>query len=225
LTKPTLHITVIFFCFFLSFLANGQVTSVKKKKAIFMGIGGASYNGDLGQGYGSSSLLFSFGLKLNTEKRLNGNFNVNIGAVTGQELDYVFNGNDPDATPNSYFNTSFFSLNYEAQFNILDQPNLKIYLSQGVGLIRFQPKDEFSNDLSTQAVTRPLGETYRNLTFVLPTQFGFNYILSNGLIIGFQSGLLSPITDYIDNISKWGNKSGNDNIITARIHFYFPIKF
>jgi len=113
--------------FLLSINCLGQ-DRVLKKKEIFVGIGSARYNGDLGNGYGAGSLLFSLGVKLNTEKRLHGNFNISIGSITGNELDYSFD-NDASATPNTSFSSTIIGLNYELQFNIIDKQNLKVYFS------------------------------------------------------------------------------------------------
>ena len=198
----------------------------RKKKEIHFGLGPASYSGDLGGAYSSSSLLVNFGLKLNREKKLNGNFKISIGRVTGQELDYMsFDNSGVTATPNTFFKTNFFGLNYEAQYNFVDRDKIKVYLSQGIGLFRFEPQDQSGQNLIDLPDTRPLGETYRNLAIQLPTQIGVKYYLPNDFALGIQAGFINPITDHIDNLGVWGNKNGNDNILSVQFQIHVPISF
>ncbi|MFY0625253.1 MAG: hypothetical protein JXR07_03080 [Reichenbachiella sp.] len=206
----------------LTFQVDAQDSLNHHSKEVFVGVGMASYNGDLGDGYQSGSLLGVVGIKLNNKKKLNSNFNITFGQISGQELDYAFEPN-PSATPNTYFSSSFISFNYDLQFNFIDLPKLKVYLSQGVGLMRYEAKDQFSNSLLDQTNTRAVGEEYRNLTVVLPTQLGFKYKLPNDFGLGLQAGFYNTMTDYIDNISQWGNKEGNDNIFSIRFQLSVPL--
>lgn len=210
----------------LSHLVVGQSSDsvVVKRKEIHLGIGPASYSGDLGNPYKGSSLLVTIGLKLNKNKKFNGNFRLSIGTVTGQELDY--STTDPSgaaATPNTFFRSSFIGLNYEAHYNFVDKERLKVYISQGVGFFRFRPENAEGEDLLDLPSTRPLGESYRNLTFQLPTQLGAKYYLPREFALGFQLGLINPITDHLDNLGKWGNKNGNDNVFTVQFQVSVPL--
>lgn len=193
-----------------------------KKRDLFIGVGMTSYKGDLGSGYSSPALMGVVGIKLNNQKRLNGNLNFSFGSVSGQQLDYKYEG-DSEATPNSYFNTSLIAFNYDLQFNIFDREKFKLYFSQGIGFARFNVKDEFGNSLKDQSNTRAFGEDYGNITVFLPTLLGFKYILPNDFGIGIQGGFYNLMTDYIDNISQWGNKSGNDNLLSVRFQLSIPI--
>ncbi len=214
---------ILSLCFGLTSQGLAQ-EHIKKKKELSLGMGASSYNGDLGDGYQAGSLMGSVGIKLNSEKRLHGNFHLIFGAVSGQELDYHFPG-DEAATPNTYFSSNYFGAHYELTFNIVNKEKLKCFLSQGVGFIRFQPKDQYGEKLVDQPVTREFGEDYRNIAIILPTHLGIRYKLNNGYWVGLQTGFLNPMTDYLDNISRWGNKSGNDNIWDNRLLLFIPIKF
>ncbi|SMD33064.1 hypothetical protein SAMN04488029_1428 [Reichenbachiella faecimaris] len=197
-----------------------------KKKEIHLGVGPAYYSGDLGNAHSSGSLLFNFGIKLNKNKKLNGNIKISLGSVTGQELDYSTTDNSGiRATPNTFFESSFFGLNYEAHYNFIHKEKIKVYLSQGIGLFRFNPKDESGNSLIDQPDTRPLGESYRNLIIQLPTQVGAKYYLPNDFALGIQLGFINPITDHIDNLGIWGNKNGNDNILSIQFEIHAPVSF
>lgn len=209
-----------------SFLWAQDSTRVNKQKELFIGLGSGHYRGDLGNQFGSGQALFNIGIKLNNNKKLNGNFSLNIGSISGNELDYTFDDDSGISTnPNTYFKTTFFSINYEAQYNIVDKKKFKLYLSQGIGVLRFIPRDEFENDLSDNTESRSLNETYRNLAVMLPTSIGIKYILPNNMGIGFQSGFYNSLTDYLDNISVWGQNDGNDNILNFRLHLYVPVNF
>ncbi|MEP2024895.1 MAG: hypothetical protein ABJH98_14145 [Reichenbachiella sp.] len=213
-------------CLLASYESQSQDSLQRKRKEIHVGIGPAFYSGDLGSAYSSGSLLFNFGLKLNKDKKLNGNIKVAIGSISGQELDYTTTDNTGiTATPNTYFKTSFFGLNYEAQYNFVHREQLKVYISQGIGLFRFNPKDQYDNDLIDQPDTRPIGESYRNMIIQLPTQLGAKYYLPNDFAFGIQFGFINPITDYLDNLGIWGNKNGNDNILSIQFEIHAPISF
>ncbi|MDW3209162.1 MAG: hypothetical protein R8N23_04805 [Reichenbachiella sp.] len=217
-----------FLAFSFLFALDGwsQDSLTQKTREIHFGVGPASYSGDLGKAYSSSSLLFNIGFKLNKDKKLNGNFRLSIGSVTGQELDYSTTDNSGvPATPNTFFKSAFLGLNYEAHYNFVDKKKYKVYLSQGIGLFRFNPKDESDNSLIDMPDTRSLGENYRNLIIQLPTQLGAKYYLPNDFAVGVQFGFMNPITDYLDNLGVWGNKNGNDNILAIQFEIHAPISF
>jgi hypothetical protein len=219
--SKTLFITIAFL--FLSFYLKAQDSQVKQKE-IHIGVGPAAYSGDLGNGYNGASMMFNAGLSFNKHRKLNGNLRLSIGSVTGQELDYSLNdGTGVAATPNSFFKSNFIGFNFEGHLHIIQKERFRLYVSQGIGIFRFNPKDEFSNSLLDQSETRPLGESYRNIALQIPTQIGAKYYLLNDFAIGFQVGFINPITDYLDNLSAWGNKNGNDNILSLQFQLHIPL--
>ncbi|UII29380.1 hypothetical protein LVD15_13400 [Fulvivirga maritima] len=179
----------------------------------------SAYNGDLSQ-YDQYGALFHIGLQLNKNRKFNGNFNLGIGSVRGENSQFRLNDN-LEATPNRYFKTSYLFINYDLHYNIIKKEQVIVYISQGIGLFRFNPKDEDGNNLSDQSNTRNSDETYSNLTLMLPTSVGAIYFLPNEWGVGFQAGLLNTMTNYIDNISELGD-GGNDNILEFRLAFYVP---
>lgn len=222
--KNLISSILILACVLVSQNASAQDSLKRKRKEIYLGIGPVSYSGDLGKAYSGSSLLFTAGIKFNKDKKLNGNVKISIGSVTGQELDYttVDNTGVP-ATPNTFFKSTFIGLNYEAHFNFINKENIKVYLSQGIGLFRFDPRDEEDNRLTDLPDTRPIGESYRNVVIQLPTQLGAKYYLPNDFAIGVQVGFINPITDHLDNLAIWGNKNGNDNILSFQFQIHAPL--
>ncbi|MCZ6900504.1 MAG: hypothetical protein O7F74_09725, partial [Bacteroidetes bacterium] len=45
----------------------------------------------------------------------------------------------------------------------------------------------------------------------------------NGFGFGLQTGYLNTTTDFLDNISQWGNKKGNDNVLVTKFSFVISL--
>ncbi|MDN5202945.1 hypothetical protein QQ008_16265 [Fulvivirgaceae bacterium BMA10] len=193
-------------------------------KLIYGGIGASAYSGDLAK-FEKWSSSFYLGLKFNNSKRINGNVTFTFGSVTGQNSNYVFQTSQGPATPNKFFKTEFISLNYDLQVNFIKKKNFIAFISQGIGLSSFDPQDEFFNKLIDQLETREEDESYSSISLILPTQLGIIYLFDNGYGFGAKIGFINSATDYLDNIGLWGNKSGNDNILSVKFLFYVPIEF
>jgi len=209
----------------LSINLYGQTDSLRKKE-IFIGIGPAAYKGDLSNSYDKWSMVFNLGIKFNRFRKFNGNFNLSIGQVIGQNIDYAFDdGSGVGTAPNSFVTTKLVGLNYELHYNIIHKENFKLYLSQGIGILRFDPKNEFNESLTDLPSSRAIGEVYGNIAIYFPTQIGILYSLPNEYSFGFQMGYWGTATDYLDNISQWSETTGNDNIFSARFEIHIPISF
>lgn len=185
------------------------------------GISPVSYKGDLSQGYQKWTSAFQAGFKKNVKKRLNGHFNLMVGTITGQNPVYGY----PNATPNQYFKTNFAALNYDLQYNLIKTSHFILYISQGIGLMRFNVKDDRNENLSDKFSTRAKNETYNNIAFIFPQHIGFMYFLKNNYGAGVQVGRLTPATDYLDNISKLSTYKKPDNILAVRFSFIVPVTF
>lgn len=200
--------------------------SLAKKKELILGFGPAAYKGDLSTSYDKWTSVFHIGIKFNRFKKVNGNFNLSIGTVTGENISYSFdNGRSPSPTPNRFFRSELVGLNYELHYNIINKDKFKLFISQGVGMLRYNPQDQFYDNLLDQPSTRALGETYGNVTIFFPTQLGFLYYLPNHFSIGMQGGFWGTTTDYLDNISQWSNQGGKDNILSLRFEVHVPVQF
>ncbi len=191
-----------------------------------IGIGPTAYRGDLYENYRKWSSAVHIGLKFNRKHRINGHLNLAIGSVTGQNAAYAFTGeSETTPQPNRFFKTSFIAVNYDLQINLIKTPRWIVYVSQGIGFMRFNPEDEYKNSLQGQLTSRPTDETYGNVTLLLPTQAGALYLFPNGYGAGVQAGWANPQTDYLDNISQWGNRSRKDNVFWAKFQFVAPLVF
>jgi hypothetical protein len=211
----------ILILFLLPFSAFAQIDKVSK--FLEVGISPLSYKGDLSQGYQKWTSAFHIGLKRNTKKRMNGHFNLMIGTVNGQNGNYSFPSST--AIPNQFFKSSLMSFNYDVQYNLIKKDHFILYISQGIGLIRFTPKDEDNNDLSDKFNTRAKNETFNNIAFMFPQSIGCMYFLKNNYGVGFQLGRLTPTTDYIDNISQLSEYSKPDNILMVKFSVIAPLSY
>jgi len=207
-----------------SWAALAQSTQVKE--FLIIGASANAYNGDLGDAFDKWASSAHIGFKFNMKKRFNGSINLSIGNITGQEVDYAFEGNSSvPPTPNTFFKTRIFSVNYEFQYNLIKHGPWIVYLSQGIGFLSFNPKNQFSQDLSDIPKTRAPGETFSNTSIFFPSQLGAVYLFKNGFGFELKTGLMNTTTDYLDNISQWGNEGGNDNILMVKFSVYAPLSF
>jgi hypothetical protein len=180
------------------------------------------YLGDLQASFPVYTGAVSLGMQLNRGKRLNGSFELSYGSISGQDTDYTYS-HDETATPNPFFSSTIFGAHYNLHFNILKKKTYTLYLSQGLGLLRYMPVDDLGRKLQDRFETRAANEVYSNSSIMLPSNLGLMYLLPNQWGLGMQLGYLNSITDYLDNISQWGNKSGNDNILRVRFAVHVPI--
>jgi hypothetical protein len=224
-TNKWFCVSCIIACFY-SVQAQQSEEVKEVSRFLEIGVSANAYRGDLSTQHPKWSSAFHAGLKLNFKKRLNSHLNLAIGTIMGQNPDYVFVSEmNPAPSPNLFFKTNFISANYDLQLNLLKYKGFIVYLSQGIGLIRYEPKDDTNETLQNKFDTRAANETYGNVSLMLPTQAGINYILKNGYGIGLQAGWLNPQTDYIDNISQWGNRQKKDNTFMVRFAFMIPLTY
>jgi hypothetical protein len=184
-----------------------------------LGVSGNAYKGDLSN-YQKWSACYHLGLKFNRNRLINSRLGVSLGFITGENRFYTFAG----GTPNNFFRSSVFALDYELHINLIKRPSFAVYLTQGIGLFRFQVLNEEGEDLFNRLDSRADGETFANNVFFLPTGIGASYLLKNGYGIGLQANILNVQSDYLDNISLWGTQSGNDNVMRFKFFVYAPLK-
>jgi hypothetical protein len=207
--------------------AKGTQESDQPQKASFieLGLSGNASKTDLATSYQRWTPGMHLNLQLYQKKRFNGSFNISYGSVISQNLrpDYVEEMAE-NAAPVNYVNTSFFTINYGLQLNLLKKERYRLFVGQGVGVIKIYPKDIEGNNLAQASRTRASNESYSNVSIFLPTQLGFNYFLNNGYGLGLTATWLNPATDYVDNLSQLGTKAGNDNILSYRFSLLVPLK-
>ena len=187
------------------------------------GLSANAYSGDLSS-YTKWSSVFHFGLRFNKAYRINSRIGISTGFLTGENRFYTFDdGSEPKPSPNTFFRSNIFSFEYELMYNIIKKRNFMLYISQGIGLMRFVVKNAQGDNLFDLQNTRALDETYGNFAFMLPTGIGTNYILKNGFGLGVHASFINTQSDYLDNISQWGNKVGNDNAFRFKVFVMIPV--
>ncbi|PKQ66586.1 hypothetical protein [Raineya orbicola] len=184
-----------------------------------IGVSGNAYKGDLAQRYESFSSALHLGVKFAKKKRWNAHLNIGIGSVRGQNYAYEF---DENSRPNLFFRANIFTFQIDLQYNFIRKKRWIAYFSQGLGLMRYMPKNENGERLQNLLTTRAVGEIYGNITAILPTSIGGVFLLKNGYGVGLQLSWLRPTTDYLDNISAWGKTQGADKIFLIKGHISVP---
>lgn len=184
-----------------------------------IGLSGNAYKGDLAQKYELFSSALHLGVKFAKKKRWNAHLNISIGSVRGQNYAYEF---DENSRPNLFFRSNIFAFQIDLQYNFIRKRYWIAYISQGIGLMRYMPKNENGERLQNLFITRPMGEIYGNITAIFPTSLGTIFLLKNGYGVGVQVSWLRPTTDYLDNISAWGKTQGSDKIFLIKGHISVP---
>ena len=203
--------------------AFGQAGSLSFPAHLNVGISHNAYRGDLGNGYQSGGLAVNLSYIFSHSKKLHGGLHAALGTFSGYEL----SGTSPDfgaeVLPNTYFRSSFVSVHYSLQYDIIRRERWLLHVRQGLGIMRFNPKDEFGNALPDNPETRAENENYGTAAAVFPMQAGINYYLPNRLGIVLKVGWLNTTTDYLDNISQLGDKANNDNVLQMILQVQVPL--
>jgi len=169
-------------------------------------------------------LAFQSSLLFDHQRRLHGGVPTSYGTLTGQaQSERVFN---PDEnTPNRFFKTTFFSVQYALEYDIVRRDNNVVYLSQGLGFVYFSPNEQFGESLPADLSTRAPNETYGSVAAMLPTHLSINYFFPNRFGIGTKAGFANYLTGYTDNASQLGQVDGNDNALHVQFLFFVPASF
>ena len=215
--------------FLLLIFTFSSITSISMaqnsmpNRFVELGFSTNSYKGDLSHSYQQWANGLQIGILLNKKKRFNGHFNLMVGSAIAQNPNYFFDdGSNPQPTPNNYARIRLFAVNYDVHLNLYKKHNLIVYLYQGIGLLRFDPRSSDNTHLLNDLTTRPANETYSNITIILPHGIGAMYVSKPGFGIGMQAGFLNTMNDHIDNVALWGDRKKNDNILSYKMTVYIP---
>jgi hypothetical protein len=118
----------------------------------------------------------------------------------------------PDATPNQFVETRFFSADIRLVGYILRQGPVRPYVSAGVGLMFFSPYDEDGNFLGENIFTRLPEEGYGPSSAVFPVGGGVALKVNQVLWLNLGYHYRFTPTDYLDNIGLLGNGPGTDGL-------------
>lgn len=194
-------------------------------KWVSLGFNALAYKGDLGNNYSKWSGGVHATMQFNTHKKWSGSINLTAGSLTGQDIDPSFNiPAESDRQPNTYFNTPFVSFHYQLLWNVYLKKNVRIFVGQGLGLMRYNPKDAEGNSLANQSISRAGNESSGNIALIAPTSAGAAYTFRNRFGLAYRLTLLNAATDYLDNISQLGSVSGGDNVLTHQVSLLVPVR-
>jgi hypothetical protein len=150
---------------------------------------------------------------------------VSFGRFIGEDRDYKLpSWADPAQPVVTRFETSYFSLHYEAQATLFSYHGFRIIASQGIGLFRFTVRDWEGTSLSSRDQTRKKGESYGSSALTLPTQIGVRYRFSGGVEVQAQAGWMNVLSPFLDNMNELGPEKGNDNLASFRLQVLFPMQ-
>ncbi len=192
---------------------------------ISLGFSSLAYRGDLGRNFSKWTGGFYAGLQFNTHKKFSGSLNLLAGSISGQDTSPVFDVEaESGRTPNTYFNTSITSVYYQLLWHVYNGERFRIFVGQGVGLVRYEPKNEEGVSFANQNNTRAANEAYGTLTVLAPTSLGAAWKFKNNFGLAYRLNLLNTATDYLDNISQLGTQAGGDNVLGHQLSLMIPVK-
>jgi len=217
------NLLLLIICLVSCWQAYGQADSLSFPAHLSVGVSHNAYRGDLGDTYQSGGLAVNVGYMFSHSKKLHGGLHAAIGTFSGYKLSNTSPDFGADVLSNTYFRSSFVSVYYSLQYDIIRRERWLLYVSQGLGVMQFNPRDEFGNALPDNPETRAENESYGTAAALLPTQAGIDYYLPNRLGIGLKVGWLNTTTDYLDNVSQLGDKAGNDNVLQVMLQVHIPL--
>lgn len=223
--KRILSISLLALLGGLSTALPAQTVKQEKRSGINFGVSATAYKGDLGKPYQAWTPAYHVSFLPNDAKRLHGSIHFSWGSISGQEVPpNIFDAETPVAI-NFFFRSNFTAIHYALQYNLIRNPSWKVYISQGLGFMRFVPRNEAGIKLQDMPATRAVGESYTSVAAFLPTQLGATYYFSNQFGVGVKAGWLHTTTDYIDNISLLGSRRGNDRVLQYQFMLHVPANF
>ena len=203
-------------------LISGYCLAQLPTRFITGGISTQAYKGDVKDSYAKWTPGLHAGVQFNRNKRLNGAIMAQAGYVIAQNP--ALKSSAPaNASPVRYVRTSLISGHYELQYSFIRKESWKVFLSQGIGLLRYVPRDRDGQNLNDIANTRAANETFSGISLLLPTSVGVHYVLPNRWFLGLQGCYLHSTTDYLDNLGEWGQKKGSDNVLQYRFVVGVPL--
>lgn len=212
-------------CLALLFLNLHGLSQSSSQKPLRLGVGfmGAAYNGDLttnGDALHRFYPGFNFTLQFASEKLIGPQLNAGFGRFVTQDRDIAA---VDGIQPNSFVDTRFFHVDFRLKARFLRETAFHPYLSAGIGLFGYTPRDIDGNNLLDNLSTRNEGETYGSITASFPLSPGFEIELSPLLMLGLEYTYRLTTSDYLDNISQLGSQDGNDklHILTMSMFFTF----
>jgi len=204
LNKPILTLIVFLFC---NQLVKAQVGTWE----LGLMAGGAGYIGELNPENPLKISGFSAGayVKRNFNQHLGARLNYSYGQIQANDAE---SGNAQLRARNLNFKTSLNELSALIDFNFFDlrlaggTKRFTPYLFTGAGIVVFSPtatygdtKYQLSKFLPS---TEGLENGYKNIVLTIPYGAGLRYNYKDSWSIFSEIGYRTPLTDYIDDVSR-----------------------
>ena len=200
----------------------GLQAQAPAQKPLRLGLGlmGTSYVGDLNSNGGAWN-RFSPGANLSlqfaSEHLLSPQLNAGFGKFVAQDRDLKpVDG----IQPITFVQTSFFYVDVRLKARFLRQAPVHPYVSAGVGLLGYTPKDADGNNLIDNLASRKDGETFGSMTVGLPLSAGFEVRIHPILHLGLEYTYRITGSDYLDNIGQIGLRNGKDKLQSLLLTLY-----
>lgn len=192
------------------------------QRPLRLGVGllGATYVGDLNS-KGGSIERFSPGATLSLQfastRLISPQINAGFGRFVAQDRDL-----EPveGVQPNTFVQTPFFFVDFRLKARFLRETPVHPYLSAGIGMIGYTPKDLEGNNLIDNYATRNEGETYGSMSAGFPLSPGLEIELSPILMLGLEYTYRPTTSDYLDNVGLIGLRKGKDKLQSLLLTLY-----
>jgi hypothetical protein len=185
-----------------------------------IGLQGTTYVGDLNS-KGGAWERFSPGAALSlqfaSQKLLSPQLNAGFGRFVAQDRDLE---SVEGVMPNTFVQTPFFFVDLRLKARFLREAGIHPYLSVGVGMLGYTPKDQDANNLIDNFATRNEGETYGSMTASFPLSTGLEVQLHPILMVGLEYTYRPTTSDYLDNIGQVGLRDGKDKLQSLLLTLY-----
>lgn len=194
-----------------------------EQKPLRVGVGflGAAYQGDLTTNGDALHRFYpgmGFSLQFATEKLISPQLNAGFGRFVAQDRDLpAVEG----VQPNTFVDTRFFFAELRMKARFMREKSFHPYLSFGLGLLGYSPRDAEGNNLLGILATRQDSETYGTITAAFPLSLGFEIEMSPLIMLGTEYTFRPTGSDFLDNIAALGPQSGNDKVHSLLLSLYF----
>ena len=202
-------------------LGKGDLFS-QEQKPLRLGLGmfGTAYRGDLtidGEALHRFYPGFNVSLQFASEKLITPQLNFGFGRFVAQNRNLEPVGG---ISPNTFTDTRIFFVDFRLKARFLRTGYLHPYLATGIGLLGYTPKDAEGKTLLENFTSRQEGETYGTVTASFPLSLGIELDLHPLLTWGLEYSFRPTSSDYLDNISALGQRSGNDQLHLFTMSLY-----
>jgi hypothetical protein len=193
----------------------------QKPLRVGIGMSGSTYVGDLNTN-GEALYRFypgmGFSLQFASPRRVSPQLNTGFGKFVAQNRDLEPVGS---VRPNTFVETRIFFVDFRLKARFMRERAFAPYVSAGIGLLGYTPRDQNGNNLLDNLSTRADGETYGSMTAGFPLSVGAELRMSPFVALGLEYTYRPTTSDYLDNIGLVGARDGKDKLQSLMLSFYF----